>query len=170
MAGRIEPKRVAALMGWLVVAWLVMTLTHEAGHVLVGWLGGATLVEVRWWGLPYSVHEPDPHRAWTLWGGPMVGVLGPVLLAGGLSFLVRRRHAPAWRKAHFRGWFVADFCVLANGVYLALAWASGDPTLDTARLLEAEVPPVFIAMFCAATIGLGYVRFRRDVQRVLKPA
>lgn len=59
-------------------------------------------------------------------------------------------------------WFVADFCLLANGVYLAVAWWAGDRFLDTPRLLAAGAAPLSIIAFCSATIALGYVRFRAD--------
>lgn len=66
--------------------------------------------------------------------------------------LVRRRWA----------WFIADFCLLANGVYLALAWLSGDRYLDAPRLLDAGTHPVTIAIYCCVTIGFGYTWFRSD--------
>jgi hypothetical protein len=66
---------------------------------------------------------------------------------------------------------IADFCVLANGVYLALAWVSGDPTLDTPRILAlpgAAGWPGWVVLYCGVTMGLGYVRFRADVRRVVR--
>ena len=59
-------------------------------------------------------------------------------------------------------WFIADFCILANGIYLALAWVTGDRLLDSARLLEAGENPVLIGIFCLMTISIGYFRFRND--------
>ncbi|MEM8494766.1 MAG: hypothetical protein AAF916_05200 [Planctomycetota bacterium] len=150
-------------LGLLVVlSWFVMTLTHELGHVLFGWLSGARLVELKLFGLPHSFYEPNPWPMWTLWGGPVVGVAGPVLAALLLGLALKRGGAVSVGV-----WFVADFCVLANGMYLALAWKSGNETLDTARLLEAGVHPAWIVIFCVFTIGAGYVRFRRDVAEVL---
>ena len=134
----------------LVAAWCVMLLTHELGHVVAGWAGGATLVDADLapWRLPYSVHQPDPYPLATLWGGPILGIAMPYLLAwlGGRRWLV----------------FIADFCLLANGVYLALAWFSGDPLLDTARLLRAGAHPASVAIFCLVTVPWGYIRFRAD--------
>ncbi|MEM1446270.1 MAG: hypothetical protein AAGF84_09460 [Planctomycetota bacterium] len=147
----------------LVLGWFVMTLTHELGHVLFGWLGGATLVELELLGLPYSFYDPNPWPTLMLWGGPVVGVVVPVLGAEVVR-LVFGTGSVASRTA----WFVADFCVLANGAYLALAWWSGNATLDTARLLEAGVHPAWIVAYCALTIGVGYVCFRRDVGWVLR--
>ena len=53
----------------------------------------------------------------TLWGGPVLGAVLPLAAA----LLVRRQWV----------WFIAYFCLLANGLYLAAAWASGERFLDT---------------------------------------
>jgi hypothetical protein len=127
-----------------------MLQTHESGHLLGGRLSGATLkdYDLRPWRLPYSIHDPNPHPLITLWCGPIVGVLVPVVVA----LLIRRRWA----------WFIADFCILANGAYLAASWLSSDKYLDTTQLLHNGAHPITIMFFCAATIPIGYVRFRRD--------
>ena len=142
--------RVLTLLGLLIAAWVVMTVTHELGHLIGGWLGGASLQQfyLAPWRVPYSVHHPDPHPLVSLWMGPLVGVLAPFVAA-----LILRR---SW------AFFIADFCLLANGTYLAIAWIAGSPQLDTQRLLAAGASPVLVAMYCVATIAFGYVRFRRD--------
>ena len=134
----------------LIASWVTMTITHELGHILGGWLGGATLTDydLAPWRLPFSLHSPDPAPLLTLWAGPILGVIVPFVVASA----VRRRWV----------WFIADFCLIANGAYLALAWASGDRHLDTPRLLEAGTPPVTILIYCGATIGLGYFWVRSD--------
>lgn len=99
------------------------------------------------WHLPHSQFVPDPWPLLTLWGGPIFGIAVPC----GVALIVRRN----WM------WLIANFCVLANGVYLALAWISGEHLLDTARLLEAGTWPVSIAAYCFLAIGLGYWHFRR---------
>lgn len=134
----------------LIVAWCTMVVSHEVGHLLGGWFSGATLVDasVLPWQLPYSLHEPDPYPLVTLWSGPLFGAMVP----GIVSLCVR---ALAVR-------FVADFCVLANGCYLATAYFSADHFLDTQRLLSAGAPAWTIWAFCLATISFGYPRFRAD--------
>lgn len=134
----------------LLVSWTVMTLTHELGHVVGGWLGGASLVDLELspWRLPYSIHSPDPHPLLTLWSGPVLGVLVPIVFAVAIRIRVV--------------WFVADFCLLANGSYLALAWLAGDPHLDTPRLFQSGATTLSVAGYCIPTICLGYVRFRND--------
>lgn len=147
--------RVFTLCVLIVVSWFVMTFTHEVGHIVGGWVGGATLIDfdLTPWQLPYSVHQPDPHPLLTLWSGPVLGVIAPALLA----VLFRYQ----WIV------FVADFCLLANGSYLGLAWIAGDRLLDTPRLLNAGASPVTVAIFCLSATGVGYARFRRDCVTLL---
>ena len=150
-------RRLAELVLLILVSWVVMTFTHETGHLIGGWASGATLTDVDLapWRLPYSLHGPDPYPLVTLWSGPLLGVLLPL----GLALVIRRPWA----------WLIADFCLLANGVYLALAWVSGDRFLDTPRLLAAGADPISIAVFCLLTIGPGYFRFRRHCVDWFRP-
>ena len=127
------------LFGVLLIAWTVMVLTHELGHFIGGWASGATLTacDLAPWRLPYSIHHPDPHPKITLWGGPLIGVLVPLAMA----LLIRHRYV----------WFVADFCLISNGGYLALAFVSNERFLDTMRLLEAGTHRLTIVAFCVVT-------------------
>ena len=145
------PGRIAVFVAMLLLSWIVMTFTHELGHLIGGWASGATLVDADLapWRMPYSLHGPDPHPLVTLWC-----VLIPLAIAS----LIRRPSA----------WLGADFCLLANGIYLALAWLSGDRFLDTPRLLDAGAHPLLIAVFCSLTISIGYMRFRRDCVQSFK--
>ncbi len=95
-----------------------------------------------------------PRPLVTLWCGPVVGVVVP-LLAG----WVARRSAV---------WFVAWFCVLANGAYIATGWLMGDSELDTTKLLAAGAPVWSIGLYVVATVVPGYVGFRREWLRVWK--
>lgn len=148
-------KRVLKLIGLLIVSWCVMTFTHESGHILAGWAAGGRLsqADLLPWHLPYSFFQPDPLPLVTLWGGPVLGVLIPLAMAGAL-----RRN---WM------WFIAHFCVLANGAYIATAWLTRDQYLDTTKLLEHGAYPLSIATYCAVTIGCGYVGFRRECSLLL---
>src|SRR5690606_36868535 len=106
----------------LITAWCVMVLSHEIGHLLGGWLGGGTLrqADLRPWALPHSRFEPDPHPLLTLWAGAIFGAVFPLAIAAAVR----------------RDWvsFIAHFCLLANGCYLAAAWLDGGAHLDTTRL------------------------------------
>jgi uncharacterized membrane protein YoaK (UPF0700 family) len=142
--------RVTRFVLLLVVSWVVMTFTHELGHIIGGTCCGGTLksAELRPWRLPYSIFEPDPFPLVTLWAGLILGVLVPV----GTAIALQRE----WM------WFIANFCVLANGAYIATAWFAGDRFLDTPKLLEHGASPITIAAYCILTLGCGYVGFRRS--------
>lgn len=144
------PRRIVRFVLLLVAAWTVMTFIHELGHIIGGTCCGGTLksADLLPWHLPYSIFEPDPFPLVTLWAGLIIGVLVPVALA----MAVQRD----WM------WFIANFCVLANGAYIATAWFSGDRYLDTPKLLEHGASPITIAVYCILTIGFGYVGFRRS--------
>jgi len=140
----------------LVVSWCVLIFTHESGHILGGWFCGGTLknTDLLPWRLPYSLFDPDPRPLITLWCGPLLGAILPLAIA-----LVLRRN---WV------WFIAHFCILANGVYLATAWLSGGRYLDTPKLLEHGAHPVTIVIYCMLTIGFGYFGFRQEALRILR--
>jgi hypothetical protein len=139
----------------LLAGWCVMCFTHEAGHLVGGWAAGGTLreAELRPWRLPHSRFEPDLQPLVTLWAGPLLGALLPLLVWW-------RIHRPSVR-------FVAEFCVLANGAYLATAWITGDALLDTPRLLASGAWPSSIAAYCGLTIVWGYAHFRQSCRAVL---
>jgi DNA polymerase len=60
----------------------------------------------------------------------LFGAIAPMLVA----LVIRRDWA----------WLVAYFCVLANGVYLAASWISGDPFLRIINAMGLERPDVYI--------------------------
>jgi len=139
----------------LAVSWEVMCFTHEAGHILGGWATGAKLeqVELRPWLLPYSIFKEENYPLTILWSGPLFGVIGPCLAAA----IIRHRLA----------WFVANFCLLANGLYIAVGWYAGDRFLDTTRMFEYGASPVSVAFYCLVTVVAGYYGFRRSWTEVV---
>lgn len=150
-------KRISFFTFLIVVSWCVMALSHEMGHIVCGWLCGAKLIDADLlpWHMPYSFFEPDPTPLVTLWGGPVLGVLVPVIVAA----CVRK---PI-------GWFVAHFCLLANGAYIAVGWFTGEQHLDTTKLLDHGAFQISIVTYCVLTIGFGYAGFRHHCIRVLWP-
>ncbi|XZE22087.1 hypothetical protein SH449x_002003 [Pirellulaceae bacterium SH449] len=139
----------------MVLSWTVMTFTHEMGHIVGGLCGGGKLTSasVVPWRIPYSIFDPDPFPLVTLWSGLSFGAMMPVIAAT----VINRPSV----------WFVAHFCLLANGSYIAVAWLTGDSYLDTARLLAHGASPLSIAVYCMITIGWGYFGFRNSCIREL---
>ena len=140
---------VAVFLAW---SWVAMTFTHELGHIVGGLLGGGTLqdVSLRPWQLPHSYFSPNPHPLMTLWSGPLIGCLLPIIAAA-----IVRSHA---------FYFVASFCVLANASYLLLGYFSGDRELDSAKLIHAGTPPWLLLAFVVATLPLSYIAFRKQCE------
>jgi len=124
------------------------------GHIIGGTCCGGTLTQFDLfpWHLPYSIFDPNPRPLVTLWCGRVLGVAVPVVLA----LEIRRE----W------SWFIAHFCVLANGAYIAVAWFSEDRFLDTPKLLAHGAHPLTIFLYCAVTVSVGYAGFRRSCMRV----
>lgn len=152
----LRPKTIRLLL-LLIFSWCIMLLTHEIGHILGGWLSGATLkdYDLRPWRLPYSIHAPDPNPLITLWAGPLFGVVAPLVIA----MFIRR---PSVR-------LVAYFCTIANGTYLAVGWITGDRFLDPTMMLDKGTHPLWLAFFCIITIPIGYVGLRKACLELLAP-
>ncbi len=55
-----------------------------------------------------------------------------------------------------------EFRILANGVYLAAAWVSGDSYPDTRNSLSTRIRQRLVERIILVTIGFGYVGFRRQ--------
>jgi len=134
-----------------------MVSVHELGHILCGWSCGGKLqsADLLPWHLPFSIFDPDPRPLITLWGGPIIGVLLPV----GIAWIAKRNSL----------WFIANFSLLANGSYIAIAWITGERYLDTTKLLEHGAHPLSIGIYCLLTIGFGYAGFRLSCVQYLKP-
>ncbi|MFO0976629.1 MAG: hypothetical protein U0996_09545 [Planctomycetaceae bacterium] len=144
MTRRNGPQRWHFGIGLLCLAWCVMVMTHEAGHLVGGWCSGAVArdYDLRPWRLPYSIFEPDPHPLITLWSGPILGAALPLLIA----VVIQRRSVA----------MVASFCLVANGLYLAIGLLTDDRWIDSQRLLEHGSSRWLIVLFSLACLLPGY--------------
>ena len=95
------------------LSWLSMMALHECGHVLSGCLSGARLahIDLPVWGFSRTDFAANPHPWFVAWGGGIWGCLLPLALMA-----VVRIAAP--RYAYLARW-LAGFCLIANGAYLA---------------------------------------------------
>ena len=100
-------------------SWLAMLALHESGHVLHGWLSGATVAAVHLPPLGFSRTDfaANPHPLFVAWGGPVWGCLFPLILLGGVRLLNKTICSFATRHLYLLAWLVG-FCLIANGGYL----------------------------------------------------
>jgi hypothetical protein len=98
----------------LAISWLGMMVVHEFGHVLFGWVSGGIVSRVVL--SPFEFSRTDmqnnPHPLLESWGGALMGSILPLLI----WLLWRRFCWPAWYVFQF----FAGFCLVANGIYLAV--------------------------------------------------
>lgn len=113
---------VFALVG-LALAFYVMMLVHEFGHVLGAWLVGVPVERFVFHPLAFSrTQTPRSANAlWIVWAGPIGGVVIPLLVW--LLWWMARLPGLAYAR-----WFAA-WCLVANGVYIGagIVMAEADP-------------------------------------------
>ena len=131
----------------IALSWLMMMVVHESGHVFVAWLTGGKVAHVLLLPLSLSrtdlIHNPCP--VLVAWGGPVVGVLLPVI-AFAVAVLVKM---PMLYLLHF----FAGFCLVANGVYIGAG--SFADIGDAFDLLHGGAPHWHLIAFGAITIPIG---------------
>ena len=142
---------------YVYVCWLAMMATHEMGHVLHAWLwdGQVERVVVPWFDFSRTDLSYNPHPLFVAWGGALWGSLIPLVLLA-LAQASRNRLA-RWVQ------FLAGFCLIANGTYLAAgsvigAGDAGDLMRYGAPRWQLVVPGVL-----AAALGL-YLWHRLGLQ------
>ena len=147
--------RQVVLIGSVVLgSWLGMQAVHEFGHVLGAWLTGGRVARVVLHPLTISrtdlAHNPSPLVV--VWAGPIVGVAGP-LLVWAIAVMSRLPGAFALR-------FFAGFCLLANGLYLAVG--SFDRVGDCGEMLRHGSEPWQLWLFGAITAPVGLALWHRQ--------
>jgi hypothetical protein len=152
MMMRVEGSRIDRLV-WIAsllgLSWLGMQVVHEAGHVLLGWVGGETVSKVVLHPLAISRTDVshDYHPLLVTWGGPVLGSVIP-LVALGIVKALRVGGSYLFR-------FFAGFCLIANGLYIGIGsfWGIG----DAGDLIRYGSPRWTLTAFGLATAPLGLV-------------
>jgi hypothetical protein len=146
-------RQLILLASLLTASWLGMMLVHESGHALAAWLTGGQVVRIVWHPLVFSetVVDPNPHPLAVVWGGPIVGVILPLVLAGLAS----------WRRwtFHYLCMFFAGFCLISNGLYLGLGWI--DRVGDAGDLLHWQTSVGLLVGFGLLSVPLGLWMWHR---------
>jgi hypothetical protein len=131
----------------LYAAWLAMMAVHELGHLLHGWLSGATVSAVRIPLAGFSITEfsTNPHPHFVAWGGAVWGCILPLL--GWMIFRLRR-----WPGRNLLQFF-AGLCLISNGAYLGVGWTSRAG--DAGDLVAYGTPVWVLVTFGIAVTGTG---------------
>ena len=122
-------------------------VVHELGHVLVAWLTGASISHVVLHPLQisWSAFSPNPHPQLVAWGGPVLGVILPLLV----FVLASWGHSPGAYLVRF----FAGCCLVANGTYLLIDAFTRSGDAGTLLQYGARLWQVFL--FGAVTLPLG---------------
>lgn len=133
----------------ILLAWYLMMLVHELGHVLGAIVSGGRVAGVVWHPLEFSRTNlsQNPHPLLVVIAGPAFGSVLPVVIW--LVSRARWRHlAPVTRG-------YAGFCLVANGAYLASAIVL--PVGDTQDLVRLGVPAWLVALPGAVLLACGLI-------------
>ncbi|HEV7299512.1 MAG TPA: hypothetical protein VGN72_09130 [Tepidisphaeraceae bacterium] len=142
-----------ATLAGIYASWLAFMATHEAGHVLHAWLVGGTVdrVVLPLWGFSRTDVTGGASRTFIVAGGPVWGVLLPVMLCGVVRGI--RKSLPAWLR------FFCGFCLIANGAYIGVGWL--EPTGDAGELRALGVPIALMVTLGAASVAGGLWMWHR---------
>jgi hypothetical protein len=148
--------RQAVLIGTFIgFSWLAMQVVHELGHVLVARVTGAEVIKIVLH--PLTVSRTDlgenPHPLAVVWGGPLVGVLLPLVLFG-LSAALRLPGLYLFR-------FFAGFCLVANGIYIGAGWVV-DKGADPWMMRIHGSPVWLLILFGMVSMPLGFYLWHRQ--------
>ncbi|QDU78463.1 hypothetical protein Pla110_01670 [Polystyrenella longa] len=141
--------RFLLIVSLMLLSWLSMMIVHELGHILLAFGTGGNVVEVVLHPLTISRTDvrPNPSPLWVVWGGPLVGVLLPVL-GWQISQWLIPTVAYLWR-------FFAGFCLISNGTYLGLAPL--EAVGDTRELLRLGTPLWLLVLFGIVCTVSGFL-------------
>jgi hypothetical protein len=117
-----------------------MLFWHEIGHGFAAIATGGEVISTNLdpGQFGHTFVDPNPRPGWVLWGGFLSGCLIPAAFALAVPRSATRLHLEA-------GW-IASFCGLTNGVYLAVG--GSERLTDTGQLLQLGWP-------IAAMIAIG---------------
>ena len=135
------------ILSTLAFSWLAMMVVHEAGHLIHLLATGGSIEQVTLHPLQLSQTLPNanPYPLATVAGGPLWGILIPLLL-----WWMVARLAPA--RSYLAAFF-AGFCLIANGAYLV-----GDAIVqggDGREFVQHGVPPWALITMGLPAIAVG---------------
>ncbi|MBX3432613.1 MAG: hypothetical protein KF847_04780 [Pirellulales bacterium] len=146
-------QRVLFAIGAVGTAWLLMQAVHEFGHVVGAWSTGARVERVVIHPLSIARTDVSGNQSPLVvtWCGPILGSLLP--LAGWAA--LRGMPSPSPGLAQF----FAGFCLITNGLYLAVGAWSG--VGDCGELLRHGAPAWSLVAVGAFATAAGLTLWHR---------
>lgn len=139
--------RVVLAFSTVAASWLLMQVVHESGHVIGALLTGGQIRQVVL--VPWEISRTDllanPHSLIVCWLGPVVGAIAPVI-----AWLIA---AKFWKAGAFWFRFLAGFCLIANGAYIAVGQFTRDG--DGGDLMREGSPAWTLWLFGAVCVPIG---------------
>lgn len=131
----------------LYLAWLLLQVLHEAGHVLHALLSGGEGIRVVLPAVGFSRTDVavNPHPMFVLCGGPLWGSLLPLIF---WRVMPRR-----WSRTRMAAQAFAGLCLIGNGAYLGVGWV--DRVGDAGDLVRAGVPAVALVAVGVPLVACG---------------
>ena len=145
--------QVILIASFIPFCWLAFMAIHELGHVVAGFStgGSVTKVVVHPLALSRTDVSPNPNPLITVWGGPIVGVLVPLILWGAF-----------WKlkvPGDYLTRFLAGFCLIANGTYIGIG--SFKYIGDAGDMLNNGSPVWLLWLFGIITVPTGLLVWHR---------
>jgi hypothetical protein len=145
--------QILLLVSILWIAWLLMMLVHESGHVLGAIVTGGMVRRFIWHPAVLSRTDvfPNPHPVIEVWAGPVFGSIALLIIAL-FAHLLRLR-------IDYLIWAIAGFCLIANGAYIGIG--SIFPVGDGKELIAFGTPRWILALFGLITVLPGFYIWHR---------
>jgi len=153
-------RRLLISLAVIYLSWLGMQAIHEFGHILAAWATGGNVVRLVLHPVAISRTDvsPNPRPLAVAWGGPLLGVLGPLLLVITSRFVALKRF-----DGRPNADFFAGFCLIANGAYIGLG--SFGRVGDAGDLLRHGSPQWLLVAFGVSAIAAGLLVWHLALER-----
>ena len=145
--------QVILIVSFVSFCWLAFMALHELGHVIAGLATGGSVTKVVVHPLAISRTDvsPDPNPLATVWAGPVVGVVLPLLV-----WSVFRKFKIA---GDYLARFFAGFCLIANGSYIGIG--SFENIGDAGDMIKHGSPVWALWLFGLITVSIGFLVWHR---------
>ena len=146
--------QVVLIVSTLLGSWFGMQAVHEVGHVFGAWFTRGTVTRIVLHPLTISRTDlsDNPEPLVVVWAGPVFGVAAPLVIWG-IAVASRLPGAFVFR-------FFAGFCLIANGVYIAVG--SFDGVGDCGQMLRHGSAMWQLWLFGVATAPVGLLLWHRQ--------